>query len=317
MKEKNTSRLKRILYLAIALILVLIITNPASIWFLPESTKTTLSNVWSGLFGNVETVTRTLFLNWVSFFQIIVIILFMMLVTNLIRFILEHIKSANGKVQSICSMINSYCVYATALIGLVWCLSVIGINLSTIFASLGIVALIIGFAAESLIADIITGLFLVFEDEFNVGDIIEYNGFRGKVISIGVRVTSICDNGGNVKIVNNSDIRDVLNRSKASSRAVCDIPVSYQADIEAIEVVLQEILSTLPENYPNLFHNAPEYLGVQELASSSVNLRICAEVAEADVFKAVRTINREVKIGFDKSGVEIPFQQIVVHKAED
>lgn len=317
MTEKKRPRLKRILFLVVALILVLILTNPASIWFLPNSAKSVLSSVWTDLFGNVDAVTNTLRINWASLFQIVVIILFMMLITNLIRLVLEHIKSKNGKVQSICSMVNSYCAYATALVGLVWCLSVIGINLSTIFASLGIVALIIGFAAESLIADIITGLFLVFEDEFNVGDIIEYNGFRGEVISIGVRVTCIRDNGGNIKIVNNSDIRDVLNRSKVSSRAVCDIPVSYQADIEVVEEVLAGILASLPKTYPELFTTTPEYLGVQELASSSVNLRICAEVGEADIFKAARIINREVKIGFDKSGVEIPFQQIVVRKAED
>lgn len=317
MNEKKPSRLKKVLVLAAILIALLVLTNPASIWFLPENVKYHLSRIWSGLFGNVDAITATVRINWISVFQVIVIILFMMLVTNLVRLVLEKLTPKSGKSQSVFSMINSYCTYAAALIGLVWCLSAIGINLSTIFASIGIVALIIGFAAESLIADIITGIFLVFEDEFNVGDIIQYDGFRGEVVSIGVRVTSIRDAGGNVKIVNNSDIRNVLNLSKNISSAVCDIPVSYGADLQAVEKVLEGVLKTLPQRYPEKFPQEPEYLGVQALADSAVNLRVCAKVKEENIFSAIRIMNREIKLGFDKAGVEIPFQQVVVHQAEE
>lgn len=315
--NKLSPRLKRIIYLAVALVLVVIVTNPAAMFFLPASAKLSLSDVWSSIFGNVDEITDTLRIDWISIFQIILVVLFMVLLTNVIRFILEHVKPKSGKLQSIFSLVDSFLSYAAAIIGLVWCLSAIGINLSTIFASLGIVALIIGFAAESLIADIITGIFLVFEDDFNVGDIVEYNGFRGTVDSIGIRVTSIRDAGGNLKVVNNSDIRGILNRSKVESRAVCDIPVSYRANLEEVEAVLEKILDKLPEQYPELFPSAPEYLGVQSLSASSVDLRVWAKVSESNLFAATRTMNREIKIGFDKAGVEIPFQQVVVHKAED
>lgn len=196
---------------------------------------------------------------------------------------------------------------AAVLVGIVWCLSAIGVNLSTIFASIGIVALIIGFAAESLIADVITGVFLVFEDEFNVGDIVEINGFRGTVTGIGVRVTSIRDAGGNIKIVNNSDIRDVLNCSKTASRAVVDAPIAYSADLEKAEKALGTILAALPQKYPETFATVPKYLGVKALDSSSVNLRVVAEVKEVNVFSASRLLNRVIKLGFDKAGIEIPF----------
>ena len=315
--KKLSPRLKRIIFLAIALVLIIVITNPAAMFFLPASAKAALSEAWYSAFGNVGEITNTLRINWISIFQIVLVILFMVLLTNVIRFILERVKPKSGKVQSIFSLVDSFLSYAAAIVGLIWCLSAIGINLSTIFASLGIVALIIGFAAESLIADIITGIFLVFEDDFNVGDIVEYSGFRGTVDSIGIRVTCIKDGGGNVKIVNNSDIRGILNRSKVASRAVCDIPVSYNANLEEVEAVLKKILAKLPEQYPDKFTNAPEYLGVQTLSASSVDLRVCAEVSEANLFSATRIMNREIKIGFDKAGVEIPFQQVVVHKAED
>lgn len=315
--KKLSSRLRRIICLAIALVLVIILTNPAAMFFLPASAKASLSDIWGRLFGNVSDITNTLRIDWIAIFQIIIVILAMVLLTNGVRYIIENVKPKSGKVQSIFSLVDSFISYAAAIVGLVWCLSAIGINLSTIFASLGIVALIIGFAAESLISDVITGIFLVFEDEFNVGDIVEYNGFRGTVTSIGIRVTCIKDGGGNMKIVNNSDLRDILNRSKASSMAICDAPISYSANLEEVEDVLADILSALPEKYPNVFPNAPRYLGVQALSASSVDLRVCAEVAEANLFSATRIMNREIKIGFDKAGVEIPYQQLVVHKAED
>lgn len=316
MKKQTSPRLKRIIKLVCALLVVVVATNPSTLFFLPARAKDALYYAWSSLFGDVGQITDTLRINWISIFQVVIIVLFMILLVEIVRFVLERIKAKSGKSQSILSMVNSYCSYAAALVGLVWCLAAIGINLSTIFASLGIVALIVGFAAESLIEDIITGLFLVFEGEFNVGDTIEYNGFRGEVISIGVRVTSIKDGGENIKIVNNSDIRNILNRSKVSSRAVCDVPVSYSADLEEVEGVLKEILKTVPEKNPEVFAAAPVYLGVQELAESGVVLRVVAEVNERDIFAAARIMNREIKVGFDRAGVEIPFRQVVVHQAE-
>ena len=317
MEKKSNQPWKRIVYLIAALVLVLVLTNPAVLWFLPANAKNSLSRIWQGIFGDVGAISQTININWVSIFQIVVIVLFMALVTSLVRIVLSKLELKTGRAKSIASMVDSFLTYAAYLVGLIWSLSAIGINLSTIFASVGIVALVIGFAAESLIADIITGIFLVFEEEFNVGDVIEYNGFRGTVTSIGVRITSIQDASGNIKLVNNADLRNILNRSKVNSRAVCDIPVSYSANLEAVEEVLNEILLSLPEAYPDVFTENPMYLGVQTLGASSVDLRVCAEVTEANLYKAIRIINREVKLGFDRAGIEIPFQQVVVHQAED
>lgn len=311
---KKLSRGKKVVILLVILVFFRIVTNP-SILPLPARVKEWLRNAWSSMFGNVEEITQTITINWISLFQIVAIILMLALAYNLIKWILEKIHPKTGKGKSVHSMISSFSIYAIVLIGLIWCLAAIGVNLSTIFASIGIVALIIGFAAESLIEDIITGLFLVFEDEFNVGDIIEYNGFRGTVTKIGVRVTCLEDAGSNVKIVNNSDIRNVLNKSKALSAAIIDAPIAYSADLEGAETVLNEILAKFPEKYPEVFPAAPKYLGVQTLDASSVNLRVCANVAESNIFTAMRIMNREIKIGFDHAGIEIPFQQVVVHNA--
>lgn len=312
---KNLNRPKKIRFLAIALVLVIVLTNP-SMLPLPGSVKQWLYDVWYGVFGNVEDIVSIIRLNWISIFKIIVIVIVLALLYNIVKLILTKFKPESGKGKSLYSLLNSFTIYAFTLIGLIWCLAAIGVNISTIFASIGIVALIVGFAAESLIEDVITGLFLLFENEFNIGDIIEYNGFRGTVTKIGIRITCITDAGGNVKMANNSDIRNVLNKSKSLSAAVVDVPISYAADLKNAEIVLKGILAELPKKYPDVFGKVPAYLGVQALDASSVNLRISANVSEDKIFQAVRLMNREVKLGMDKANVEIPFQQVVVHQAK-
>ena len=307
---------KRVIRYAVALVLFLVITNPSVLFFLPEGTRENLRNIWSQVFGNVEGIKEAVRIDFVAIFKIIAIVLMLLLLVNLVRLIISKLTPKTGKGHSIVSMIGSFVTYAAVLLGIIMVLSSLGVNMSTIFASIGIVALIIGFAAESLIADLITGVFLVFEDEFNVGDIVEINGFRGTVTSIGMRVTTVTDMGGNMKVINNSGIKDVLNRSKAASKAVCDAPVAYSENLENAEKVLNAILDKIPEKYPEKFKKRPEYIGVQELDSSSVNLRVVAEVDEKDVFSAARILNREIKIGLDAAGVEIPFPQVVVHQAK-
>ena len=312
---KNLTRQKKIRNLIIALVLFIVITNP-SILPLPGGVKNWLYDVWYGVFGNVEDIISIIRLNWISIFKIIVIVIVLALLYNIVKLILAKFEPKSGKGKSLYSLLNSFTIYTFALIGLIWCLTAIGVNISTIFASIGIVALIVGFAAESLIEDVITGLFLLFENEFNVGDIIEYNGFRGTVTKIGIRITCITDAGGNIKMANNSDIRNVLNKSKEPSAAVIDVPISYAANLENAEKVLKGILAQLPKKYPDVFDEAPVYLGVQALDASSVNLRISANVSEDKIFRAMRLMNREVKLGMDKANVEIPFQQVVVHQAK-
>lgn len=310
-------RVKKIIIVAVALLLFLIFTNPSILFFLPKSTRNSLALIWTGALGDVGKVTGIVKFNWIVIFQLIAATLVMVLVYNISKLVAERIKPKTGKGMSIHSMTGSFITYAIVLIGCIWGFSIIGINISTIFASIGIITLIVGFAAESLIADIITGIFLVFEDEFNVGDIIEIDGFRGTVISIGIRVTCIQDVGGNIKVINNSNVRDILNRSKAKSVAVCDLPVSYSTDIERLEKVLEERLPAIRKKYPDVFIEDPVNVGLQELASSSVNMRIVATVSETDIYKAARLMNRELFIAMKEENIEIPFTQIVVHNSED
>ena len=232
---------------------------------------------------------------------------------QLLRFLLSLIKPKERKGLTLISLFSSLLHYVAALVILCWGLSILGVNVNAIVASVGIVALIVGFGAESLVADVVTGIFLLFENQYNVGDIVEVNGFRGTVKEIGIRTTSIMDVGGNVKIINNSEMKNILNRSDNISRAVSDIAIPYETDLEALEAKLPELMQAIYAQRADVMLAAPQYLGVQQLADSSVVLRFVVEVAEKDIYAGARILNRDLWLGFSKLGVECPFPQVDVH----
>ncbi len=314
-KMKKSGTLGQAVKWLVILILFLLITNPSLIPFLPEETKQSIRGTWEKLFGDVGKISKSVTINWATLFQVIAIILVMIVVTTVLAFVLSKLKPKSSKGKSIVSLLKSALYYISVLFGFFWCLSAMGVNVSTIFASVGILALIIGFGAQSLVEDLVTGIFLVFEDQFNVGDIIEVGGFRGTVESIGIRTTAIRDVGNNVKVINNSDLRNILNRSTADSFAVTTVSISYSQDLEAAERVIKDFLPQIRAKYPDVFKADPKYVGVQTLGDSGVELKFVAEVDEKDVFSAPRIMNREIKIAFDANGIEIPFTQIVVHNA--
>ena len=188
------------------------------------------------------------------------------------------------------------------------------VDVVTILAGLGIVALIIGFGAESLIADVVTGMFILIDNQYNIGDIIEVAGFRGTVTDISVRTTVLTDPGGNVKIINNSDMTNILNRSDNSSRALADFPIPYETDLEALEAKIPELLKSIYNLRPELYKDVPLYLGVDQLGDSSVVLKFVVEVAESDIYAGARMLNHDLLIGMRHLGIEVPFPQMDIHQ---
>ena len=229
---------------------------------------------------------------------------------------LLRLISKTTRIKTVTELLISVIKYLGIIIGLVWALTILGLNATAAFASLGIVTLIIGFASQRLIEDVISGIFIVFEGQYNVGDIIILDDFRGTVTRIGVRTTTIVDPGGNYKVVNNSDIRNFQNRSKALSLGISEISITYEEDIPRVEAILKEALPEMYERNQDVFVSAPKYLGVEELADSAVVLRFTVECHEENVFAARRRLNRELRVLFAEKDVNIPFPQITIHQGE-
>ena len=245
--------------------------------------------------------------------RLLVMIVGVLCAEALISFILGLPKPENHRARSVLSIVSSILKYVAAIVILCWGLSILGVNVSTIVASVGILALILGFSAESLISDMVTGAFMIFENQYNVGDIVEVDGYRGTVTSIGLRTTCITDPGGNVKIVNNSAMKNILNRSDRPSRSISLISVPYGTDFEALESKIPALMTEIRDAHPDVFKTEPVYLGVEQLADSGVVLKFVAEVDEQNIFTGARVLNHDLLLGFKKLGVECPFPQIDVH----
>ena len=245
--------------------------------------------------------------------KLAIMICFILVVGNSIKLVLSIIKTENKRANTIIGLILSFMKYLLAIVIICWGLAILGVDIGTIFASVGLLTLIVGFSAESLIADLITGLFMIFENQYNVGDIIEVDGFRGKVKSIGIRTTSIVDTGENAKIINNSAMVNILNRSMDVSKAVCDLSIPYEADLVEVENKLPEILQKIYDENEGVIKELPKYVGVQSLGESAVILRIVAGVDEKEIYNVTRILNRELYLAMKEMNINIPYRQLDIH----
>jgi len=229
---------------------------------------------------------------------------------------LEKIKFASQKSKTIYLLVLNAIKWAMAIAAFLIILMAWGASTTITAASAGIIALIIGLGSQALVADILAGVFIVFEGDFQAGDIVIIDGWRGEVLNIGIRTTKLVDAGGNIKIVNNSDIRSIINQTKDLSVAKCYVGICYEDRIENVEAVIADNIDKIKEKIPAIVEG-PFYKGVAELSDSSVNLLFVAKCKENDIYQVQRDLNREIKIMFDNNNVGIPFPQVVVHMGED
>ena len=180
--------------------------------------------------------------------------------------------------------------YGCAIGALFYCLYLFGIDSVNLLASAGIISLVIGLGAQSLIKDIIAGIFIVFEGEFRVGDIVTISGFRGTVTDIGLRTTKI-SSGGNIKIFNNSDITGVLNMTKETSYASVSVSIEYDQDIGYVEDVLARELPKLKDEDRRILEG-PTSRGISKLGLRRYTISVYVRCAEKDVIELERYLNR-------------------------
>ena len=230
---------------------------------------------------------------------LIIMILSCFAVYGLVSFIFSLIKIKSRKAGTLLGVAANVIKYAIVIFAIIFGLNILGADVLTVIAGLGILALIIGFGAQSLIEDIFSGLFILFEGRFFVGDIISVDDFRGKVVSIGIVSTQLMDTGGNIRVINNSDIRSLTNLSEVTSVAVSLISIPNSADLIAAENTVKELLVKIPGMYPDLFPTVPRYVGVEEIGETSVELKVVADVEENNIYNARRMLNRELKLALD------------------
>ena len=223
--------------------------------------------------------------------------------------LLTSLMGARG--ETVGHLLLSVVKYGGTIGALFYCLYLIGMDSTSLLASAGVLSLVIGLGAQSLIKDILAGIFIVFEGEFRVGDIVTISDFRGTVMDIGLRTTKILAPDGNVKIYNNSEISGVLNMTKEASVAGCRISIEYGQDIDYVEGVLTRELPRLRDMNPKIL-DGPDYLGVAELGESGVTLLVICKCSEQDIRGVTRYLNRELLQIFYRNHINVPFPNVTI-----
>ena len=302
---------KAYLILAIAAIIALVLSNPG--WLpLSDELKAAITEAErSNLILRSEAGATIAQLVTLALSICIVVICYYVL-----KLLLRLLGRSGKRTETVTNLLTGLLKYIAVIAAIVWGLSILGVNTSAVVAGVGIIGLIVGFGAQSLIEDIITGAFIIFENQYSVGDIIVLDDVRGTVRSIGVRTTVIEDAGGNLKVVNNSDIRNFQNRSRITSLAVCICSVAYDTDLRALEKAMAERLPGTRNDHPALYLSDIRYMGVENLGESGVDLKFSVDTDEENFFPAQRMLARDVKLLMDDLKVEIPFPQVVVHRGE-
>lgn len=244
---------------------------------------------------------------------VIIIILIVALTIN--RFILgkyDKNKDLNKrKKATVAKLLKSINKVILIFIGIVAILSQWGIDLGPIIAGAGIIGLAVGFGAQTLVKDLIAGISIVFDNEFDVGDVVDIKGFKGRVIEVGIRSTRIINWKGDVAIFSNGIIDHAINYSKNPSTAVVEISVAYEENISNVIALLDDKLRYMKEEFPQIIEG-PNVMGVISLGQSGVVIRITAKTLSEEQYAVERAITKFVKEVFDENNIEIPYNRMVV-----
>ncbi|WKA54815.1 mechanosensitive ion channel family protein [Planococcus shixiaomingii] len=221
------------------------------------------------------------------------------------------LKYNERRQQTLSKLLENIVAYVIYFMAIVAVLSAFSINVTGLIAGAGVLGLAVGFGAQNLVRDVITGFFIIFEDQFSVGDFVRIGTAEGTVEEIGLRTTKVKGAAGELFIFPNGNILDVVNFSVHNSIAIVDVNVSYKADINQIESLMGDFLGTMQDKYEQII-KPPEFLGVQSLTPTEMVIRVVAETLPMQHFAVSRGMRRDLKEFLDAHNIEVPLPQMVM-----
>ena len=217
----------------------------------------------------------------------------------------KNITKRTGKaiIELLCNLVK----YVAYIVLIFLILNALGVNTTELLAGLGILGLIIGLGVTSLIEDIVAGIFIIAERIFDVGDIIVLDGYRGTVVSIGIRSTKIADIGGDILTVRNSSIGSVVNLTDRVSCAALTIPLAPHESLDRVEEVIKNAnIAAIEEKYPDIMEGAPMYLGLCDITKKGVQMLLfIAACNEEKRYDVERALYHEIKTIFDNNNIQL------------
>jgi len=224
------------------------------------------------------------------------------------------ITEREKRAQTLASLLRTVGTTLVVIVAVMMVLREIGLDITPLIAGAGVAGLAIGFGAQSLIKDVIAGFFILLEDQFHVGDVIQAAGVSGQVEQMTLRMTIVRDLQGTVHFIPNGEIKVASNLTKEWSQAVLEIGVRYEEDVDRVIAVLTEVGRSLAEDegFGKMVLEPPQVLGVEALADSQVTIRILAKTLPLKQWEVAREFRRRIKARFDREGIQTPYPHRVV-----
>lgn len=290
--------------------------------------------VWNTLKGVFNTLIEPLtkpetyahFLN--KAIMIVIYILVALIIIKLVNKAIDQFfkfqsNSNHGRKRSktLSAMVKNIIRYVVWFIVLTSILSKYGISVTGLLAGAGVVGLAIGFGAQTIVKDIITGFFIIFENQFDVGDYVKINLngtpiTEGTVQSIGIRSTRIHAFTGELTVLPNSVMSEITNFSISNGKALVEVPIAMDEDVNKVESKLKEFLATLHSNY-YIFVSKPEILGIEELTGNAYVLKIAAETTPGNAVPGSRILRKEVANFLNQEGIKSPTPIMMQYSGRD
>ena len=263
--------------------------------------------------------------------QIALVLIIAFILTRLLRRITTKVGNkvsqettpmrALQRTETLTRVLSSAGIVVIWVMGAFYILSALGANLAPLLASVGIIGLAVGFGAQNLVRDVVTGFFILLEDQYGVGDIVAINGVAsGKVETLTLRVTGMRDLDGTMHYIANGEITHIANRSKDWARAVVDVGVAYKEDSDKVRRTLERVAASTKDESElgRAMYSMPEILGVEVLGEYEVTWRVIVDTKPGKQFQVGRSLRERIKAAFDEDGIEIPFpHQVTITAAEN
>ncbi|WP_019156713.1 mechanosensitive ion channel family protein [Robertmurraya massiliosenegalensis] len=257
--------------------------------------------------------------------QIIGVLIAYWLIRRIIRKILDRTFQnvmkrqdiSEGRALTLHRLTENICSYALIFVLILTVFSILNIPIASLLAGAGIVGLAVGFGAQGLVSDVVTGFFLLLEKQIDVNDYVTVGNYDGIVEAVGLRTTQIRSFDGTLHYIPNREITSLSNHSRGNMRALVDIGISYADDIDKAVDVMQRACERVAEVTPTIVEG-PNVLGVQAFGTSDVILRVIAKTVNGEQWTVERLLRKAIKEAFDENGIEIPFpHQVFIQRNAD
>ena len=217
----------------------------------------------------------------------------------------QRTEQRAAAIGSLLSSIIAITVWGVAIIVILESLSV---DIAPLLASAGVIGVILGFGAQTLIKDYLSGIFIILEDQFGVGDIVDVGPVVGTVEEVSLRYTRLRDMSGVVWYVRNGEILRVANRSQGWTLAIVDIPVDYDSDLDRVRDLIEKVAIDMDEDptYDDMLLGQPQFEGVESMSGDAVVVRVTAKAVPEMQVQLVRSIRERIKLSFDRAGIIVP-----------